>query len=167
MWHLKPGDKMCGICKKTSAGRCFLPSGTFGEWGKRRQRSWAFLCQRQSQSHCQGPPHHLFKILKILFAQTILPDGPSLLVELDYLCVYVCPSSLKRWCSWASQTPITIHILKAYDESYSRVIREHKYKDKDNDKHNNKDKDTEKVPEKPNLCYIFEILMTHSFQIWW
>ena len=24
-----------------------------------------------------------------------------------------------------------------------------------------------KVPETPNLCYIFEILMTHSFQIWW
>ena len=86
--------KCAEFAKKTSAGRCFLPSGTFGEWGKRRQRSWAFLCQRQSQSHCQGPPHHLFKILKILFAQTILPDGPSLLVELDYLCVYVCPSSL-------------------------------------------------------------------------
>ena len=38
-----------------------------------------------------------------------------------------------------------------------------KDKDKDNDK--DKDKDTEKVPETPNLCYIFEILMTHSFQI--
>ena len=141
MWLVKPGDKMCGICKKTSAGRCFLPSGTFGEWGKRRQRSWAFLCQRQSQSHCQGPPHHLFKILTILFAQTILPNGPSLLVELDYLCVYVCPSSLRRWCSWASQSPITIHILKAYDESYAKIIRKHKYKDKD----------TDKVPETPNI----------------
>ena len=30
---------------------------------------------------------------------------------------------------------------------------------------NNKDKDTDKVPEKPNICYIFEILMTYSFQI--
>ena len=72
-------------------------------------------------------------------------------------------------CSWASQTPITIHILKAYDESYSKIIREdeYKYKDKDNDKDNTKNKDTEKVPETPNLCYIFEILMTHSFQIWW
>ena len=46
-----------------------------------------------------------------------------------------------------------------YDESYSKVIRKHKYKDKD------KDKDTDKVPEKPNICYIFEILMTYSFQI--
>ena len=64
-------------------------------------------------------------------------------------------------CSQASQTPITIHILKAYDESYSKIIREHEYKDKDNDK----DKDTEKVPETPNLSYIFEILMTHSLQI--
>ena len=69
------------------------------------------------------------------------------------------------FCSQASQTPITIHILKAYDESYSKIIRGHKYKDKDNDKDNDKDKDTEKVPETPNLCYIFEILMTHSFQI--
>ena len=68
-------------------------------------------------------------------------------------------------CSQASQTPITIHILKAYDESYSKIIRDHKYKDKDNDKDNDKDKDTEKVPETPNLCSIFEILMTHSHQI--
>ena len=62
-----------------------------------------------------------------------------------------------------------MHILKAYDEIYSKIIREHKYKDKDNDKDKDKDKDkdTEKVPETPNSCYIFEILMTHSFQIWW
>ena len=53
------------------------------------------------------------------------------------------------------------HILKAYDESYSKVIRGHKYKDKENDK----DKNTDKVPETPDICYIFEILMTHSFQI--
>ena len=59
------------------------------------------------------------------------------------------------FCLYASQTPITIHILKAYDESYSKIIRGHK----------DKDKDTDKVPEKPNICYIFEILMTYSFQI--
>ena len=40
--------------------------------------------------------------------------------------------------------------MKDYDESYSKIIREHKYKDND--------KDTD-------LRYIFEILMTHSFQI--
>ena len=34
------------------------------------------------------------------------------------------------------------------------MIRGHKYKD------NDKDKDTDKVPEKPNMRYIFEILMT-------
>ena len=51
--------------------------------------------------------------------------------------------------------------MKDYDESYSKIIRGHKYKDKDNDK----DKDTDKVPEKPNICYIFQILMTYSFQI--
>ena len=69
------------------------------------------------------------------------------------------------FCSWASQTPITIHILKAYDESYSKIIRGHKYKDKDKDKDNDKDIDTDKVPETLNICYVFEILMTHSFQI--
>ena len=40
--------------------------------------------------------------------------------------------------------------MKDYDESYSKIIRENKYKDNDNDK----DKDTD-------LRYIFEILMTH------
>ena len=64
-----------------------------------------------------------------------------------------------------SYLPITIHIMKAYDESYSKIIRRHKYKDKDNDKDNAKDKDTDKVLEKPNICYIFEILMTYSFKI--
>ena len=88
-----------------------------------------------------------------------------------YVCMYVCMYVRNHFkddqydCSQASQTPITVHILKAYDESYSKIIREHKYKDKDNDKDNDKDKDTEKVPETPTLCYIFEILMTHSFQI--
>ena len=94
-------------------------------------------------------------------------------MELDYLCVYVCPSTLRRWSisllvgftHIPHQTPITIHILKAYDESYSKIIRGHKYKDKDNDKYNDKDKDTDKVPETLNICYVFEILMTHSFQI--
>ena len=53
--------------------------------------------------------------------------------------------------------------MKAFDESYSKIIRGHKYKD--NGKDNDKDKYTDKVPEKPNICYIFEILMTYSFQI--
>ena len=43
-----------------------------------------------------------------------------------------------------------------------------KDKDKDNEKDNNrdndKDKDTDKVSETPNICYIFEILMTDAFQ---
>ena len=51
------------------------------------------------------------------------------------------------------KTPITLHILKAYDESYSKIIREHKYKD--NEKDDDKDKDKDKVPEIPSICYIF------------
>ena len=58
-----------------------------------------------------------------------------------------------------------MHILRAYNESYSKIIRRHKYEEKYNDKDNDKDKDTDKVPDKPNICYIFEILMTYSFQI--
>ena len=50
-----------------------------------------------------------------------------------------------HFCSYASQTPVTKHILKAYDESYSKIIRRHKYKDKDNDKENDKDKDRDIV----------------------
>ena len=62
----------------------------------------------------------------------------------------------------ASQTPITKHNLKAYDESYQKRTQ---YKDKDNDKDSDKDKDTDKVPETPNIgCYIFEILI-QSFKI--
>ena len=64
-----------------------------------------------------------------------------------------------------SQTPITIHILKAYDESYSKIIREHKYKDKDNNKDDENNKDTDKVPETSNICYILEILMPQAFQV--
>ena len=37
-------------------------------------------------------------------------------------------------------------MMKAID---SKIIRGHKYKDKDNDKDNDKDKDTDKVPENP------------------
>ena len=49
-------------------------------------------------------------------------------------------------CSEASQTPITIHILKAHDDSYSRIRRQHKYKDKDND---NKNPDHPGQPSRP------------------
>ena len=55
--------------------------------------------------------------------------------------------------------------MKAFDDSYSKIIRGYKYKDEDNGKDNDKDKYTDKVPEKPNICYIFEILMTYSVQI--
>ena len=51
-------------------------------------------------------------------------------------------------CSYASQTPITIHILKAYYESYSKATRGHKYKYKENEK----DKNTHKVSETPEIC---------------
>ena len=56
------------------------------------------------------------------------------------------------FCSQASQTPITIHILKAYDESYLKIIRGHKYNDKDNDK----DKNTYKVPENPTYAIFLK-----------
>ena len=48
----------------------------------------------------------------------------------------------------------TIHNLKAYDESYLKIMGGHKYKDKDDDKYNDKDKDREKVPETSDICYV-------------
>ena len=45
--------------------------------------------------------------------------------------------------------------------------KEHKYKDNYKEKHDDKDEDTDKVQENPNICYIIEILMTYSVQIWW
>ena len=79
-----------------------------------------------------------------------------------YVCMYVRNhfKDDQYDCSQASQTPITVHILKAYDESYSKIIREHKYKDKDNDNDNDKDKDkdkgTEKVPETPTYAIFLK-----------
>ena len=61
------------------------------------------------------------------------------------------------------QTPQPIHFLKAYDNSYSKTNREHKYKDKDEYKDNDKDKDTEKVPENPTYgTFLKSWWLTHS-----
>ena len=84
-----------------------------------------------------------------------------------YVCIFVRPSSLRIWSLSllvGFTDPYLIrHILKAYDESYSKIIRRHKYKDTDNDKDkdkdndnekdNNKDKHTDKVPETPMLYF--------------
>ena len=43
--------------------------------------------------------------------------------------------------SEASQTPITIHILKIYNADRSKMKYERKYSDKDNDNDNDKDID--------------------------
>ena len=81
-------------------------------------------------------------------------------------CLPVITSKTINISASRNHRPIqTKHILKAYDEIYSKIIRGHKYKDEDNGKDNDKDKYTDKMPEKPNICYIFEILMTYSFQI--
>ena len=100
-------------------------------------------------------------VVRFFFTRPILLDGPSLYVELECaVCVSVITSKM-----------IIITARRLHDESYSKIIRGHKYKDKDNDKDNykdkdkDKDKDTDKVTQKPNTCYIFEILMTYSFQI--
>ena len=63
--------------------------------------------------------------------------------------------------------PKPIHFLKAYDNSYSKMNWEHKYKDKDEYKDNDKDKDAERITESLTVCYIFGILMTQAFQVWW
>ena len=68
----------------------------------------------------------------------------------------VCPSVRRHFeDDHYSQTPITIHVMKAYHESYEKIITGHKYKDKDNDKDKGKDKDTIKVPEKNRHMLYF------------
>ena len=51
------------------------------------------------------------------------------------------------------------------DDSYWEIIREHKNKENNNDNDDDKDNHTDEVPETPIICNVFEILMTHSFQI--
>ena len=65
------------------------------------------------------------------------------------------PAQIFCLCSQASQTPIIIHILKTYDERYSKIIREHKYKEID------RDKDTDKLPLSA-LFYFFSIFSSRS-----
>ena len=55
--------------------------------------------------------------------------------------------------------------MKAYDESYSKIIIGHKYKDKDNDKDKDKDKDADRITETLLVCHIFGILMTQAFNV--
>ena len=54
-----------------------------------------------------------------------------------------------------------MHFLKAYDDSYSKMNIEHKYKDEYEDN----DKDAERLTESLTVCYIFGILMTQTFQV--
>ena len=76
---------------------------------------------------------------------------------MEYVCMYVRHhfKNDQLHCSEASQNPITLHILKVHGDSFSRIRRKRKYKDKDNDK----------IPAIANMYYIFGILTTHSFQI--
>ena len=64
-----------------------------------------------------------------------------------------------------AKTPKPIPFLKAYDNSYSKMNKEHKYKDKDEYKDNDKDKDAERITESLTVCYIFGILTTQAFQV--
>ena len=41
--------------------------------------------------------------------------------------------------------------MKAYDESYSKIIKGHKYKYNDIGKDNDKDKETDKMPETTSI----------------
>ena len=50
-------------------------------------------------------------------------------------------------------------------DSYSKMKREHKYKDYDEYKDNDKDKDAERITESLTVCYIFRILITQAFQV--
>ena len=63
------------------------------------------------------------------------------------------------------QTPKPIHILKAYDNSYSKMKKEQKCKDEDDYKDYDKEKDGKRIIETLGVCYILGILMTQTFQV--
>ena len=80
------------------------------------------------------------------FTRPILPLELSGIGLCMYVCMCVC-YHFEDDHYFCSQTSITIHILKAYDESFSKIIRGHRYKDKDND--------ADKVPRKTqNMLYF-------------
>ena len=88
-----------------------------------------------------------------------------------FVCSFVRPSRYgnirPNLHFYFPHTPKPIHFLKAYDNSYSKMNKEHKYKDKDEYKDNDKDKDAERITESLTVCYIFGILTTQAFQVWW
>ena len=82
------------------------------------------------------------------------------------LCMYVCMCVRYHFVDdhyFCSQTTITIHILKAYDESYSKIIRGHRYIYKDNEKTTTTTKTKTKCLKNPT-CAIFlkSWWLTHS-----
>ena len=57
-----------------------------------------------------------------------------------------CPSRYGIiFSSSTSSCPKPMHFLKAYDNSYSKMNKEHKYKNKDEYKENDKDKDLKRI----------------------
>ena len=85
----------------------------------------------------------------------------------EYVCMSVISSKMidNTALIEASLTGITIHILKAHDDSYSKIIKKNKCEDKDNYKDNDKDKDAKRITGSLTVCHIFGILMTQAFQV--
>ena len=131
MWLVKPRDKMCGICKKDPQVAASCLQGHL-EGGEKGDRGVEHSCVNVNL-------RVTVKVLPIMFQNYVYFKVKLSFVywashSLSYC--YVCPSSLRRWSTYllVGLTDPYNHILKAYDESYSKIIREHKYKDKDYDK---------------------------------
>ena len=158
---------------------CWVIYNTLGDWSPRMKASSTMTRQgphltwsQTSSSKCVGEPDYLGSTspgclwqtlvhisVTHIFTQHILPDVPSLNVEVDCVGLSVRHQIKddKQHCSEASQTRITTQVWKAHDDSYSTIRREHNCKDKDDDK------DTDKVPEIPYICYIWN----QAYQTWW
>ena len=83
---------------------------------------------------------------------------------------YVCESSLRRWSLF-----LLVGFTDPYNHTYSESLWWKLFK---NHKRTQIQRQTQwqrqwqgqrhiQSARKPNICYIFEILMTYSFQIWW
>ena len=85
------------------------------------------------------------------------------------VCLFSCLSRVgntrPNLTSTCPRPPKPKNFVKAYDNSYSKINKEHKYKDQDEYKDNDKDKDAERITESLTVCYIFGILTTQAFQV--
>ena len=86
------------------------------------------------------------------------------------VCMSVSPSSLRRWSLF-----LLVGFTDPYNHTYSeslwwKMFKNHNRTQIQGQRQWQRQRQRQRhiqSARKPNICYIFEILMTYSFQIWW